>query len=245
MTVAPFNPLEPAGSTGGHQGAQLRSTRHTPSGAYIVVLPGAPPTASGNAWGMLVGMPEGPFYFPYIGTSPVVVDRRLHAHPMAHGPAAAYPPTLALAVPEQIREALAALSLNKSQLADVLDITRPTLYEWLDGQEPSPAKADRLVALMRLLDRQGVRSLSPLNARFVRQPVDATKDTLLSRLCQTPWDEGRIESLIKVARGLDQTAFNKRTGREDRLRKLGYDEVDDAQRRATLGQNVAARDWPT
>ncbi len=36
-------------------------------------------------------------------------------------------------IAEQVRELLAALSLNKSQLARILRVTRPTIYEWLQG----------------------------------------------------------------------------------------------------------------
>jgi transcriptional regulator with XRE-family HTH domain len=153
--------------------------------------------------------------------------------------------TLTLDVPAQLREALAALSLNKSQLADVLGIARPTLYEWLDGQDPSPAKADRLFALMRLLARLGVSSTAPLNARFVRQTVDEAGDSLLSRLGEATWDEPRIEALVAQACALDLAATDKLAGREARLQGLGYEEPSAEQRRALLAQNVAARDWPT
>ena len=38
-----------------------------------------------------------------------------------------------LPVARQVRELQAALSVNKSELARILRVTRPTVYDWLDG----------------------------------------------------------------------------------------------------------------
>ena len=79
---------------------------------------------------------------------------------------------LKLSVPEQMQELQAALSLNKSQLLRVLQVSRPALYDWFRGKEPNPANAGRLHALLRCLSRARVSGASPLNARFVRRPAD-------------------------------------------------------------------------
>jgi DNA-binding transcriptional regulator YiaG len=60
---------------------------------------------------------------------------------------------LTLPVADQAREVLAALSLNKSQLAEVLCVSRPTVYDWFDGKEPNASNSDRLIILLRLLAR--------------------------------------------------------------------------------------------
>ena len=36
----------------------------------------------------------------------------------------------------QVRELRAALSVNKSELAKILRVSRPTVYAWLDGKKP-------------------------------------------------------------------------------------------------------------
>lgn len=76
---------------------------------------------------------------------------------------------LTLSVEDQAREVLAALSLNKSQLAEVLGVSRPTLYDWIERKEPNTSNSQRINTLLRLLAREGVTASSPLNVRFVRR----------------------------------------------------------------------------
>ena len=80
--------------------------------------------------------------------------------------------TVALPVIEQMQELQAALSLNKAQLAGILRVTRPTLYDWLRGREPNAANAGRVDTLLRILARASVSSASPLNARFVARSLE-------------------------------------------------------------------------
>ena len=123
-------------------------------------------------------------YLPHIGTSPSVVDTRSAVQftsPPTSGlmdpstERSALREVLALSFGDQIREILAALSLNKSQLAEVLGVSRPTLYDWLEGKEPNASNAQRLSDLLRLLVNEGVMSSRPLSARFVRQALSQDK----------------------------------------------------------------------
>ena len=43
----------------------------------------------------------------------------------------------ALPIARQVRELQAALSVNESELARILRVSRPTVYDWLDGDEPT------------------------------------------------------------------------------------------------------------
>jgi len=149
-----------------------------------------------------------------------------------------------LSVADQAREVLAALSLNKSQLAEVLGVSRPTLYDWLEGKEPNASNAQRLTRLLRLLGRAGVMSSTPLNARFVRHALTEGGTSLLAALRAETLDERAISSLLSEARSLGERAESRRTAREDRLRSLGFEEPSAEQRREQLARNVAMRDWP-
>ena len=81
---------------------------------------------------------------------------------------------------ERIQELQAALSLNKSQIARVLRVTRPTLYDWPQGREPNAANAERLRTLLRMLARARVSGANPLNARLVRRPVGIQDPSLVA-----------------------------------------------------------------
>ena len=185
-------------------------------------------------------------FLPRVGTSSSVVDRRRASQPrMTQRPSSStYRQTLAMSVPDQMREVLAALALNKSQLAEVLGVTRPTLYDWFDGKEPNPGNAERLASLLGLLARSGITSTTPLNAKFVRKPLDEKIPSLLDELTAENLNENRIEQLLREARALGEKVEARRRSREDRLRELGYEEPSDEQRREQLARNVASLDWP-
>ena len=55
-------------------------------------------------------------------------------------------------------------------------------------------------------------------------------------------DEGRVVELLRRARSLGTMAESRRTQRETRLRKLGYEQPSDGQRQE-LAQTIATRDW--
>ena len=151
---------------------------------------------------------------------------------------------LTLSVIEQMQELQAALSLNKSQLARVLRVSRPALYEWFRGKEPNPANSDRLHTLMRCLAQARAPGASPLNARFVRQPADLHGRALLDLLSDERIDSDGVVQAIQEAQALGDAATRGRVAREKRLRELGFDDPGDEQRKEHLARNMALRDWP-
>ncbi len=190
-------------------------------------------------------------YLPSVGTSPAVVDCRplrgvdpKRAARAALRASSALRSVMALSVADQARELLAALSLNKSQLAEVLRVSRPTVYDWLEGKEPNASNAERLTTLLRVLKDVGITSASPLHPRFVRQPLAEESPALIDILRGDALDESAIKSLARDAKELVHRAENRRVAREDRLRALGFEDPSDEQRREQLARNVAMRDWP-
>jgi hypothetical protein len=126
----------------------------------------------------------------------------------------------------------------------VLGVTRPTIYEWLGGKDPSPGNAARLSTVLRLLARAGISSELPLNARFVRHAIHERSPSLVELLCAEELDQAKIEDMLREAVALGEEAESRRTAREERLRALGYKELSDEQRRDQLNRTVAMLDWP-
>lgn len=145
---------------------------------------------------------------------------------------------LSMSVPEQAREVLAGLSLNKSQLAHILGVSRPTLYSWLDGSAPNPENSDRLMQLLRLMKKTGISGTASLNARFVRQPLTEEGVSVLGLLKEEHWDEDAIFESLKKAKVFSAAAEQKRVAREQRLREFGYEEPSDAERKNQLAKNI-------
>ena len=136
------------------------------------------------------------------------------------------------------------MALNKAQLAGILRVTRPTLYDWLRGREPNAANAGRLDTLLRILAQASVSSASPLNARFVARSVEIDAPSLIELLGEESLDEDRVIRAIERSRALADSASRRRTAREERLRTLGFEELGGERRRRQLATNVALRQWP-
>lgn len=185
---------------------------------------------------------------PHFGTSPLVQDMRptmkVQSAPRSVDQAPNYRQILVQSFGHQAKEAMAALSLTKSQLAGVLRVSRPTVYEWLAGKEPSSGNARRLSTVLQLLVRAGISSETPLNARFVRHAIHERSSSLVELLCADDLDEGKIEDMLREVVALGQEAESQRESREGRLRSLGYEEQSPEQRRDQLNQTVAMMDWP-
>ena len=181
---------------------------------------------------------------PHIGSSPLIVDRRSGLHSHWIGAPLATEKLEALAVVDQLNELRAALSLNKSQLARVIRVTRPTIYEWYEGKDPNATNCERIRTLLRLLELSAVSGAMPLNARFVRQPLGPAEPALLDLLCEARLDQARVARALKRVRILASAALARRKNREDRLRGLGFEDPDAAQRKEQLAMNVSLQDWP-
>ncbi|MEL6195537.1 MAG: hypothetical protein AAFZ38_01430 [Myxococcota bacterium] len=205
------------------------------------------PAGSGSSGVVVFETDYGPI-LPHIGSSSFVIDRRaaraLTVSLVRPEISDDFRDVIALSVPHQMQELLAALSINKSQLAEILRVTRPTMYDWFQGKEPNFANADRLHALLRILRRASVSGAKPLNARFVRKPMELDAPSIIELLATDDLDEDRLVQALRQARALDEAATRRRTAREDRLRALGFEDPTNDERRERLARNAALKDWP-
>ncbi|NOY93114.1 MAG: hypothetical protein GXP55_18170 [Deltaproteobacteria bacterium] len=200
-----------------------------------------------SSTGVVIMVPGYPVRLPRIGSSTVVVDCRRPDEPRSpaarQAPASDFSRLITLPVGDQMRELRAALSLNKSQLAQILQVARPTLYEWFGGREPSDAKTDRLHALFRVLTRASISARAPLNTRFVRKPMELNEPSILELLTADEFDEERLVGLLRKAHQAGMSASRRRVEREKRLRDLGFDDPTAEERRELLAKNMAMKDW--
>ena len=67
----------------------------------------------------------------------------------------------ALPIARQVRHLRAALSINKSELARILRVSRPTVYDWLDGGEPNAGNVSRIRTLLQFLSEARVSASKP------------------------------------------------------------------------------------
>ena len=224
-------------------GGELAYSRSAEEDPWLSVLK---PACSGSS-GIVTPVVGYSPILPHIGSSSSVVDRRgSRRTPKLVTPeaSAGFHKMVALSVVEQMQELLAALSLNKSQLAKILRVTRPTMYDWFQGKDPNAANAERLHALLGFLSRASVSGANPLNARFVRQPIDLGAPSLIELLSEDQLDEERVLHTIERVRALGDSASTRRKTREDRLRALGFEDPSDEQRKEQLAKNVALQHWP-
>ncbi len=201
-----------------------------------------------NGTGSMVCTNEYGQVLPSFGSSSLFVDLR----PTREQVAATSEPAareelaglLTLPVDRKVRSLAAALSLNKSQLARILRVSRPTVYSWLQGTEPGPANLERLHELLTILGGASVSGAKPLNTRFVRHRSRIDEPSILESLSEETLASARIIDALKKARELETAAARRRSEREERLRSRGFEEPDAARRREQLATNMALKPWP-
>ena len=135
------------------------------------------------------------------------------------------PNTLAtVPITRQVRELQAALSVNKSELARILRVSRPTVYDWLDDGQPNADNLSRIRTLLRLLSGSRVSASNPLFPRFVRSPHEPGAQPLLDLLCAETIDEAAATDAIRRATALGDAMDSRREEREARLQSAGFEE---------------------
>ena len=178
---------------------------------------------------------------PMVGTSPAVHDSRLMPTRELIRPvvASADAALMATSIADQVKEALSALSMNKSQLASILNISRPTLYSWLAGGESKPDKGERLLNLLRTLRELEIGIRTPLKAQYTRRPILSNQPSVFEALCEATWDKESLGALLNQAKALSDAADERRRARKDRLGELGYEEPSEEERHDTLARNMS------
>ena len=153
-------------------------------------------------------------------------------------------PIATLPIARQVRELQAALSVNKSELARILRVSRPTVYDWLDGGEPNADNRSRIRTLVGLVAEARVSANKPLFPRFVRSGLEPGDRSLLELLGEETIDGVTAKDVIRRAKALGDAMDAQREKREARLRGAGFEEPEAEQRRGNLATNMGLMEWP-
>jgi predicted DNA-binding transcriptional regulator AlpA len=110
-----------------------------------------------------------------------------------------------------------SLSLSVTQIAEILGISRPTIYRWLRDEVEWP-RDGRVAARLQNLSRLGKvwrgRSTQPLG-RLVEVPVTSANQRLFDLLIAPVWAETAIdEALVKLADRANQRFEQRRETQE-------------------------------
>ena len=158
---------------------------------------------------------------------------------------AAFARIVALTAIEQMQELQAALSLNKSQLAGILRVTRPTLYE-LAARKGTQRSKCRAAGHAAAHPRASICFFGKPAQCAVRRTTRGRSTHRRSSSCSARNRSTKIgSSALSSGPGHSpDSASRRRTAREERLRTLGFEELGGEQRRRQLATNVALREWP-
>lgn len=174
---------------------------------------------------------------PVLGTSPLVLDRRALPRQAAPRPL----PLSLRPTPEQLQVISQVLGLSKSELARVMRITRPPLYDWLKGKSaPKDENARRLSTIAKLMDKIAPEDGPPLFSLFVTEPLQEGSPSLLECLQQEGLDPVLLERLLLAAREMT-------TQRDQRLSAFEAEAAPRATtpeaREARLDLNLTQLEW--
>lgn len=108
------------------------------------------------------------------------------------------PAQVAVSVSERLAVIRAAFSLQISQIADILEVSRPTIYGWISqGQQPQPRHRDRLNNIYALAKFWNTKSAVPLGAEAMLAP-DAAGETLIDCLKDTDINLDTVEDRLQA-----------------------------------------------
>lgn len=95
------------------------------------------------------------------------------------------------------------LSLSKTDMARLLGVSRPTLYNWLAGGEPDDPRAQEGLRFLGTVAEEISRTTPrPLYRRFVYEAMPGEERSIIQLLETETWDESLLRRLFRKAREL-------------------------------------------
>jgi len=99
---------------------------------------------------------------------------------------------------EQVRLILSFYGFSKTELAQIIGISRPALYAWIDGtSEPERENHDKLSALAQLAHDMRADPSFTLFHGYINRPIPGYDKSLLEYLSGTLDDMDFLSALVK------------------------------------------------
>lgn len=135
----------------------------------------------------------------------------------------AYAPEMAPSAPwkEQLLRVKDILQLTVGDLARFAGVERPSVYHWLSGSQPRPAKQRRIDAMEHLARMWSARGLGPIRA-YLTRIVGESNDTLEALLTRDELSVEAIEAHVNALADSTQDSARSRPSISERLAARGF-----------------------
>jgi transcriptional regulator with XRE-family HTH domain len=143
----------------------------------------------------------------------------------------------------QTREALAALGITKSQMAEILGIQRPHLYAWIADKVERADKGERLRDLLKILVSAGISSQQPLRSHLLTEPLEPGAQPLVTLLKGKDLSTPTISSALATAVRLNRSIDDEAAKRQARMIAAGHQATSDDEAQATLEATLTMMEW--
>ncbi len=100
-------------------------------------------------------------------------------------------------VPEQLAHIQKFLGLNVLALASILQVSRPTIYEWLDSKESTIRKKnqERLYSIYKISKKWARKNLGLINS-YLHKPIGSAQSSLFSLLKSNELNVSEIDQCL-------------------------------------------------
>ncbi len=135
-------------------------------------------------------------------------------------------------VPDALAEIRSAFGLNTAELAQVLHVTRQTIYNWAEPKSVEETNRQRIAKILELARQWNAIHPKPMG-RIVSEDIDGT--SLLALLGNSPLDEQSISRLFhKIADQLAAAEANRPPSASELIKKFGLEPLSESYQRRNL-----------
>jgi len=138
---------------------------------------------------------------------------------------------------EQLLRVKDVLQLTVGDLARFAGVERPSVYHWLSGAQPRPAKQRRIDAMEHVARTWTAHGLGPIRA-YLTRTVRESNNTLEALLTQDDLSLEAIEAHINALAGLSQDDTRSRPSVSERLAARGFKPAGEENYRKQRGRFV-------